>query len=457
LSLPTVDFFGFADQDFTDDRWVKSTLVPDVERRGGVLELRLTLPEKLMLNRVAKPSGTMLIDWRNEIERWIERKLNSLDRLGKVVGIRPSKDSVYIQNLQGFWEIVEDAAEKAQALSDFNAFVISRVVNGAWGYDTLFCRFSECQRIFEQEFSALLSRFEEYSRYVREATLHSPEPDKGVYEQENVTLPFWLHCDCGSKVRLVSKSEGGMLKGSGKCLRCQKEHHLDSSALERHGIEEIVDRISARSIVMPLIFFDGLKVCCYIGGLAGKTYLDQARYVAENMRLAYPPVVIWRPKDLYFGLGQLEALLEFRRLSGSFDLSQYSALKDSLAKEISSVRRQIEELESRKERLSDNMKGDTVGRIEAIRALTGEQTEIRRRANLPVLMRNAVLLENVGSVLGLHPSIIDYIVNVGLRSVSEQWLAFLEKTEDLSSNVKLGTCFGADLQTLTHDSLLEMN
>ena len=55
LDVPVVSFFGLADQDFTDDRWVKSALLPDIERRNATLELRIPLPERTMLNKTPKP------------------------------------------------------------------------------------------------------------------------------------------------------------------------------------------------------------------------------------------------------------------------------------------------------------------------------------------------------------------------------------------------------------------
>ena len=79
LKVPVVNFFGIADQDFTDDRWVKSFQLPAVQRSGGILSIDVKLPEKLMLNRVAKPSLDLLRTWKAEIERWLNDALRSVD------------------------------------------------------------------------------------------------------------------------------------------------------------------------------------------------------------------------------------------------------------------------------------------------------------------------------------------------------------------------------------------
>ena len=48
LNLPVLPFFGIADQDFTDDRWVSSSLLPAIERREGILTLNINLPKNII-------------------------------------------------------------------------------------------------------------------------------------------------------------------------------------------------------------------------------------------------------------------------------------------------------------------------------------------------------------------------------------------------------------------------
>jgi hypothetical protein len=441
LKVPVVNFFGIADQDFTDDRWVKSATLPDVERRGGVLELRFDLPEKLLLNKVAKPSRQILNGWRTEIEKWFNCKLDSIERFCKSFGLKYDWNRNRLgENFEEFWKIVDDAYGRAEVFSDFNAFVMSKVINEAWGYDTLFSRFSECQQIFEDEFCFLLSHSEEYSRCVKKATACVGNMKEGVYECEHETVPFWYHCDCGSKARLIIGYQGEHLIGRGECLRCKREYRLDFGLKREPKISGILSRVSARSISMPLIFFDGLRVGCYVGGVGGKEYLRQANFVARDMAMPFPPIVIWRPKDVYFGVGQLEALMMFRRLSSSFDFSQFPAIKAALEDKITNIQEHIDGLEHRKKELAKNMhvKKDT---IERMKVLSSEQNKIRKEANFSLLVRDLKLLENIDAVMSLHFCMVDYAMNVGLKATSEQWLAFLEENGSFSSDVTLKTGF----------------
>jgi hypothetical protein len=444
LKVPVINFFGIADQDFTDERWVKSAILPDVERRDGVLEIRHELPERLVLKSVAKPSPQVLDGWRKEIENWLNRKLNSLGHLFKSFRLDVHVDDKALrQNLNEFWEIAEEAYTRAKCFSDFNGFVMSKIVNQDWGYDTLFCRFSECEQIFERELCSLLSRFEEYSSRVKEAIALSAGVQEGVYEHEYDTIPFWYHCDCGSKARLSANQRGQSLVGCGNCLNCEKEYDIDLGPRKKPDVSKILPRISMRSIAMPLVFFDGLKVCCYVGGVGGAEYLRQAKYVAENMGMAFSPVVIWRPKDVYCGVGQLEASLTFRSLSGTLDFSHYENTKRELEDKIDKVKKDVEGLESYKKDLAKSVELKNEEMIRKLKAASIKQDEIRRKAKFSLLERNLKLLQNVLAVKNLHPCIIDYAVNVGLRETGNQWMAFLNTNGSLSEDVALETYHGS--------------
>ncbi len=75
LGVPVVSFFGIADQDFTDDRWVRSCELPAVQRSGGLLSLEVKLPDKLMLNKVPKPRLELVAEWKSTIEGWLNEAI----------------------------------------------------------------------------------------------------------------------------------------------------------------------------------------------------------------------------------------------------------------------------------------------------------------------------------------------------------------------------------------------
>jgi hypothetical protein len=441
LDVPVVSFFGLADQDFTDDRWVKSAVLPDVERRNATLELRIPLPERIMLNKAPKPSETILDTWKRDIQNWIHRKTKSVAELSGV----QLDESEYLKNLTQFWNIVTDSHEKAGNCADFSGFIISQIINTTWGYDTLFCRFSECQRLFKREFSSLIDRFWDYSEAVRGAEERSRTKDEGVHGDEHLTVPVWYHCECGSKARLIAADTEQGIMGHGDCLVCGKQFEIDFSPKSR--IWSDLSRVSARALAMPLVFFEGLRVCGYVGGTGGRQYLQQAEYVADQMGIAFPPVVIWRPHDRYLGLGQLEALLTLKKLAGGFGLLQRKAADAALRKELGAIQQRIEELEIRKKEITSST-GELAQKINEIKDLAKQQDIVRRESNSAMLARHLGLLENSERVVTLHPCIIDYAVNFGLSNVSEQWEASLRTVGDLESDIIFRTEMGQQISQL---------
>jgi hypothetical protein len=56
-----------------------------------------------------------------------------------------------------------------------------------------------------------------------------------------------------------------------------------------------------------------------------------------------------------------------------------------------------------------------------------------------LLARKLKLLENAVAVADLHPCIVDYAVNIGLKETSSQWVTFLNTNGNLSENLNLKT------------------
>lgn len=445
LGIPVVNFFGIADQDFTDDRWVKSCHLPAVQRSGGVLSIEVRLPERLLLNMVAKPSSDLLERWRTEIETWLNNAVRSVRRLCTEQGFAglcsTLSEAALHKNFKLFWSIVEDCYERSERYSDFNAFVISKIVNDVWKYDTVFSRFSECQQAFADEFSFLLSRFEDYSRLLKEAKQIQRDEgiSGGVSDQEPLLTPFWYHCDCGSKAKLFSREKNGSLFGEGNCVSCGEYYELEFGAKNDLNISSIASRISARAIPMSLVFFNGLMPSCYVGGFGGVRYLIEARHVAKGLEIPFPPVVIWRPRDKYLGVGQMEAVLELMRICKFLGAQDLSAAKDLLKSRIVEIRERIDKLEGVKERIAEKLRENPHNEElkERLKNVSMNQTERIKISNLSVISRELKLLENVSTVLDLIPSILDYSVNIGLKETSNRWIWHLGKDGSLSSDVYL--------------------
>jgi hypothetical protein len=445
FKVPVVTFFGIADQDFTDDRWVRSCELPAVRRSRGLLSIELKLPEKLMLNKVPKPPCDLLSTWKSEIEKWLNGDIESIEKLRRRLGFREtfpvSSVSALHENLVSFWKIVEDCWECSTRYSDFNGFLMSKIVNEAWGYDTVFARFSECQQAFADDFCFLLSHFNDYSRLLKE-TKQAPLAegvDGGVSDQEPFLVPFWYHCSCGSKAKLFLEERDGSLYGSGNCVLCQERYELDFGHQDNPDILSIASQISARALSMGLVFFNGLQPCCYVGGAAGAGYLAQTRSVAKGLGILFPPVAVWRPRDRYAGVGQVEALLEVRRVCDDLGARNLSEAEGLLLSRISTIRERLNEIEASKKSVVDEMKRrpDDKELKEKLRSVSASRTEACRLSRLSVVHSELRIIRNALAVSGLMPSVIDYAVNIGLKETSDQWIRHLGEKGSLESDVCL--------------------
>ena len=445
LRIPVVNFFGIADQDFTNDKWVRSCELPAVRRSGGLLSIKAKLPEKLMLNKVPKPSEDLLSEWKSEIEKWLSDAIGSIGKLGKELGLKEtcsaSAVSALHENLASFWEIPKDCWRRSKTYSDLNGFLMSRIVNDAWGYDTVFARFSECQQFFVDEFCFLLSRFEDYSRLMSEADeiAQSEGLSGGVSHQESSLAPFWYHCTCGSKATLFVEIRDGFLSASGSCVRCRQHYEFDFGRTNELKLESIASHISARAISMGLVMFNGLQPSCYVGGVAGEAYLAEAQHVAKGLGIVFPPIAVWRPRDKYAGVGQLEALLELKRFCKGLGAKSLSEAKDMLMSQISKMRERLDEIEASKKGLTEELRKRPNDRElkERLRSVSMSHTETCRSSHLSEMYLQLKIIENALSISNLIPSIIDYAVNVGLRETSDQWVQHLSEKGSLETDIYL--------------------
>ena len=78
------------------------------------------------------------------------------------------------------------------------------------------------------------------------------------------------------------------------------------------------------------------------------------------------------------------------------------------------------------------------------------------------MARDLSIVQNVQKTLELIPSIIDYAVNVGLKSTGSQWLDALKNNVDFESDISLKTndttdaLFGMLLETSVNSNSLTL-
>lgn len=307
-SNPVINYFEITDQALPD-RWVKETRLPSITSDHGCLYIQNPYINKkhyqfldgygdypIKINSIPKPSPEVLLMWKEKIKSWLIYSLKSSKRLARKDSFKISfHDENLFRNTREFMGIIDESYEQAKNYADFNAFVLSKIVNNVWGYNTLFARSSEAQGIFKKEISSLL--FTEYFKAMN---------NKSVSEK---IVPFWYHCGCGGKVFLLTDDIENLKNFYGRCLNCNESYRFDVTNLR----DDFFSNISLRATSLLLVYSKGLKPDLFVGGKGGlESYYSETKKLADKLKIRLPVIAIWNPYDRYTGIGQLHASLVFR-------------------------------------------------------------------------------------------------------------------------------------------------
>jgi len=309
-SVPVITFFEILDNAFPD-RWVVEAQLPSMNSKEGYLSIKNTEIEKKRHNRLTgygkypksinsypKVSKEVIESWRSKLGEWCKICLKSIRKHSKIYGYDlfiPEKK--IFENIKDFLTIASEAHDRSVKYSEFNAYILSKIVNEIWGYNTLFA-FSSDLNCFLRDEAISLCKKEYY-----DALLYANNLMKIETVKERI-VPFWYQCSCGGKVNLIDDLE----TLSGKCLNCSREFIFRLSSLE-----DMTFDFSFRSVPFFIVHSLAFKPEMFVGGLGGlKSYYTQSAIVAKKMNVELPVIAIWNPNDSYIGIGQLGALFYFK-------------------------------------------------------------------------------------------------------------------------------------------------
>jgi len=130
------------------------------------------------------------------------------------------------------------------------------------------------------------------------------------------------------------------------------------------------------------------------------------------------------------------------RINSEYNLVKESKLRnlntisDELIRIISNVDGAIASLDTIKADIA-KMRSDELK--EKIRFIVNMQNELKMKCDRNKMARDHSIVQNVQKTLELIPSIIDYAVNMGLKSTGSQWLDALKNNVDFESDISLKT------------------
>lgn len=423
-STKFINLFLLVDHDFMDDVWIRVAQLPSVRHSDGILELRMPITAsnrwKLVRNMEVPPME--IVDhWRKQVTSWIKNASLALD-LGKNERIR------LFENLEQFWMEVDESYNRARSYADLNSFIMSRIVNKIWGYDTLFVRLSDISEVFEGGFRFLLNNFRKYSGILSESDVMFLRNgiNTGVSQSTYLNAPVWLHCKCGSKASVkMNEIESGIFDLSGTCMSCKRPLTLRLNGSDSCRIpSSTLNELSPRAIPILLLISRDLGICCYASGTGGSMgYTMVGRLAFKELSIKMPVTVLWASDDFYSGVGQREALQSLK-FKNSTQVIKYA---EQLRITLSNFNTNVAPLLSKRADLAKDGQ-DIQDILKELAVLKQEQRNARQLLKIS---------DKVLRASTLKPCIIDYAVNFGLKNTESMWRNSLIENDDLAKPITM--------------------
>jgi hypothetical protein len=408
-----VNLFLIVDHDFLDDVWMRTAQLPSIRNKGGVLEIRTPVSNTKrwqMVCNTPPPHKQILESWRKQLKLWIKNAAtNNFDK------------SVLLRNFEALWTDVEGAFIRSKSYSDFNAFFQSRVVNGIWGYKTLFVRLSDISPVFDKGFEFLLSGYDKYSSAVEKAEKYFLERNisTGVSSTAYLNAPVWIHCKCGSKASAKVREDKVGIILRGKCMSCKSDLQIDFENTKGLKLsKEVIHKVSPRAIPILLLLSKELGIGCYASGTGGSVgYTIVGSLIFKELSIKMPLTVVWPADDMYVGLGQSEAL-EYLQLRQRSDVIDY--LRTLRAEDFAMSREIRPMLEERNLLVSEGQPIDEI--LSKLFKLKERQRKIHSMIKVVEKVRNS---------LQIKPCFLDYGINFGVKNTEANWRNNLIKNNNL--------------------------
>jgi hypothetical protein len=414
-----VNLFLIVDHDFLDDIWMRTAQLPSIRNKGGVLEVRTPVSNTKrwqMVCNTPPPPKQILESWRKQLKLWIKNAApNNFDK------------SVLLRNFEALWTDVEGAFIRSKSYSDFNAFFQSRVVNGIWGYKTLFVRLSDISPVFAKGFEFLLSGYDKYSSAVEKAEKYFLERNisTGVSSTAYLNAPVWIHCKCGSKASAKVREDKVRVILGGKCMSCKNDLQIDFENTKGLKLsKEVIHKVSPRAIPILLLLSKELGIGCYASGTGGSVgYTIVGSLIFKELSIKMPLTVVWPADDMYVGLGQSEALgyLQLRQRSDVLDYLRTLRAEDfAMSREIRPL------LKERNLLVNEGQSIDEI--LSKLFKLKEQQRKIHSMIKIVEKVRNS---------LQIKPCFLDYGINFGVKNTEANWRNNLIKNNNLMLPLRL--------------------
>lgn len=421
-----INLFIVIDHEFVDDRWICHAQLPDVHHPSGIMQLTYPIvksQKRWLVKNVDKPSLMMLDRWRKQIRSWIRETLLVPKSSQTGTTLLNFNKSKVLDNFDHFWAKVESVRHRAKSLADFNAFLLSEMINKVFGYSTLFVRASEISPAVEDGIKYLVSNFHTYSEVLQETekTLINHGINTRVSTNVYKSAPVWLHCKCGSKASVRLTKSGRQTLLTGICLGCRQVLRQDLGNSDAIDISGSVQNLSLRAVPTPILLARDLGVACLVSGTGGMGYVTDAAVISKMLSVRFPLIALWTSVDIYNGIGQSTAL----RYLGTQERIDIQPLLGKLEHDNEVYASRIKALTIEKSRMvRNNIPIDQI--LQEIFALKQEQRKLRKRIEL---------VQRTSNIMNLSSCFIDYAVNFGMDNIESEWRSHLLENGNLAAPI----------------------
>jgi len=300
------------DYDRAEDRRFRVSHFPDAARDGGSLCLTGAVSSRYFNKPmwvVPKPPQELVRNWLNQINYSITENLAILRKKG----FYESQRGKMYANFNLMENIVWRAYDQASSLVEFNAYVLSSIVNGEWNLPVAFMLGSKIQPLMKNGYEFIISKYPQ----ILSATLDAYDYLRGQGiilkgKQENLqrTLPIWFVCpNCNERLEACYDGEIDALISYSYCHCCNTEYKFELGTIQQPQLDNMV----RSGKITPRIILDNLLDLVSLGVIGGSGYIGQAEhllitnYVASKLGFVLSPQILYSPKMLYNSLVECRA------------------------------------------------------------------------------------------------------------------------------------------------------
>ncbi len=317
MKIPSVAFFGLADQNISTARILSKNQIPSLNKEGLIkIGFKIKDSDKFKsFYYLEKPSYDI---WQNEINT-IEQHYYTHSKKIKPEGIFNKKQWDQIR------EILSESYQHADNFAELNAMILARICNDILGIQVCFFLYSDMhhENFFIEESTRILQNFQAFNQTYNDVI---EQRKLDLRSDSSCHLPFWYECDCGAKLEIIIDD---FFTSNITCPFCNKEYQLVFGE-KFQNLARYYNKMDFNAVSRNIAMSHGLGDSLFISGIGGSLNYGQiSDKISKNLGFHRPISFGWRSKDYYLGIAHQGAVHDLMK---QFSISSHDFLTTDLHK-----------------------------------------------------------------------------------------------------------------------------